>query len=59
VVTSKVWEGTRFSGGRRAKRTKARALRAEFSERSRLRKTVIKLTEFSDYSYNKILPLLV
>jgi hypothetical protein len=37
----------RFSGGRRAKRTEARALRAEFSERSKLRKTATKPAEFS------------
>ena len=33
--------------GRRAKRTEARALRAEFSERSRLHKTATKPAEFS------------
>jgi hypothetical protein len=39
--------GTRFLGGRRAKRTQARALRAELSERSRLRKIATKPAEFS------------
>jgi hypothetical protein len=39
--------GTRFPGGRRAKRTEARALRAELSERSRLRKTATKPAELS------------
>ena len=38
--------GMRFSGGRRVKRTEARALRAELNERSRLRKTATKPTEF-------------
>jgi hypothetical protein len=37
------WEGR---GSRRAKRTEARALRAELSERLRLRKTAIKPAEF-------------
>jgi len=39
--------GTRFPGGRRAKRTEARALWVELSERSRLRKTATKPAEFS------------
>jgi hypothetical protein len=39
--------GTRFSGGLSSKRTGARALRIEFSERSRLRKTATKPAEFS------------
>jgi hypothetical protein len=47
MVTSNFWEGTRVSGGRRAKRTEARALQAELSERSRLRKTATKPAEFS------------
>jgi len=42
--TSNFWEGR---GYRRAKRTEARALRAAFSERSRLRKTATKPAEFS------------
>ena len=59
MVTSNLWEGTRFSGGRRAKRTEARALRAELSERSRLFKTATKPAEFSGpnrstQSYDKI-----
>ena len=47
MVTSNFWEGTRFPGGRRAKRTEARALWVELSERSRLRKTATKPAEFS------------
>jgi len=42
--TSNFWEGR---GCRRAKRAEARALRAAFSERSRLRKTATKPAEFS------------
>jgi len=39
--------GDAVLGGCRAKRTEARALRAEFSERLRLRKTATKPAEFS------------
>jgi hypothetical protein len=39
--------GIRFPGGRCAKRAEARALRAELSKRSRLRKTATKPAEFS------------
>jgi hypothetical protein len=41
------WEGRGSRGVVRAKRTEARALRAELSERSRLRKTATKPAEFS------------
>ena len=44
MITSNIRGGGR--GGRRAKRTEARTLRAELSERLRPRKTVIKPAEF-------------
>jgi hypothetical protein len=43
MVTINFWEGR---GCRRAKQTKACALRVEFSERLRLRKTATKPAEF-------------
>jgi hypothetical protein len=44
MTTSNFWEGGR--GCHRSTRTEARALQAEFSERSRLRKTATKPAEF-------------
>jgi hypothetical protein len=50
MITSNSRGGGR--GGRRAKRTEARTLRAELSERSRPRKTVIKPAEFRSLNRN-------
>jgi hypothetical protein len=44
--------GDAVFGGRCSKPTEARALRAEFSERSRLRKTATKPAEFSSPNWS-------